>query len=932
MATPLFRSAFPSSHSRALHLCQAALVLGSLAFTPACGGGGGSAAVATVAAPTSLAYPTNPAIYVKGTAIAPNTPTVSGGAVATYSVSPALPAGLSLNATSGQITGTPSTVSAAATYTVRATNAGGSATVSLSLTVNDLAPAFTYSSTTQVYGKNLAIAPLVPTSSGGAVVSWSITPALPSGLVLSSSSGTLSGTPTVGSSAQDYTVTATNSGGSLALVINLAVVQAAPGISTFGASPSTVPMGSVAALNWTLSGDPASALTLDGVNVLGQTGALVTPRRRQQYALTASNLMGATQGFAMVAAQGLERFAGNVSGAGWVDGTGSAARFSQPQGVVVDGAGNLYVSDSANHTIRKVTPAGVVTTFAGRAGESGSTDGQPGGFRNPGGLAIDAAGNLYVADRSNKLIRKITPAGVVSTLAGSLNSSGAATDGTGAAAHFNGPFGLAITAAGDLIVVDSVDQLIRKVSMTGVVTTLAGSAGVSGSADGTGAAARFYYPSGVVAHADGNLYVVDYMNQTIRRVSLAGVVTTVAGSAGQGGSADGTASAARFFLPRWITADGAGDLWVSDANTVLRKVTTAGVVTTVAGGNGSYDWVDGPAVSARFSGPAGLAFLPSGRLAIADEYNYAIRVLDPAQGVSTLAGAPAEVGSTNGPAAVARFRNPASIVVDASGNAFVADYGNSLIRKVTPAGVTSTFAGPAGFSGPSGLAIDAAGTLYVADATNHEILKITSGGTVTSFAGLAATPGSANGTGSAARFNSPSRLALDGAGNLFVSETSNHTIRKITPGGVVTTVAGLAGVTGLVDGNGATARFNMPSGLAVDGSGNLLVGDLNNNRIRRITPAGDVSTLVLSQFIYGPFSLAFNATGTLYVADGWGHAVYTVDTTTGSMTRLLGTPYLPGAFEGAFPAGLSSPLGLAFTPQGDLLVTTANGLMLATAP
>ncbi len=924
----------PTSLRRSLPCAlHAALALSLVAMAPACGGGGGSAAAApSVPAPTNLAYPTNPAVYVKGTAIAANTPTVSGGAVATYSVSPALPAGLALNAATGSLTGTPSAVAAPATYTVSAANAGGSATASLSLRVNDLAPAFDYASTDLVLGKDAPLTPLTPTSTGGVVVSWSIAPALPAGLSLNPASGALSGTPTAAAAPQAYTVTATNSGGSLGKELNLTVIGAPPVIASFG-GPALVDMGNPATLAWAISGDPAAAISINGAGLpLSQSGsAMVTPIRRAQYTLAASNLKGTTQATAMVAARGLDLLAGNVDGPGSMDGTGGAARFSQPQGLAADALGNLYVSDSANQTLRKLTPAGVVTTFAGSVGQMASWDGTPGGFRNPAGLAVDASGNVYVADRGNSSIRKVTPAGAVSTLAGMSGVSGS-TDGTGAAARFAGPKGLTLTPAGDLIVVDTNNHLLRKVTAAGVVTTLAGSAGLSGSADGTGAAARFYYPSGVVAHPDGNLYVTDSFNQTLRKVTPAGVVTTLAGSAGLGGSADGSGAAARFFNPKGVTVDGAGDLWITDASTTLRKVTTSGVVTTVAGANSLYGWVDGPAASARFNTPHGLAFLPSGQLALADEYNHAVRRMDAMQAVSTFAGAPPQAGNADGLGAAARFSGPGAVAVDGSGNAYVADAGNSSVRKVAPDGTTTTLAGLGSLASPSGVALDGAGNLFVVDSTNHTLLRATPAGAVSTFAGLAGTPGSTDGAGAAARFNYPNMVVADTGGNLYLSETGNHTIRKITPAGVVTTLAGSAGVAGLTDGNGAAARFNIPTGLAMDGAGNLFVGDMNNNKIRKITPTGDVTTLALSTWISWPRGLAFDPAGHLLVAADQNHAVYRIDTSTGTATLLLGTPNLEGAFTGPFPAGLSRPMGLAFSPQGDLLVTTANGLMLATAP
>src|SRR6266702_4395720 len=232
-------------------------------------------------------------------------------------------------------------------------------------------------------------------------------------------------------------------------------------------------------------------------------------------------------------------FAGVPSGAGSIDGTGSAARFYYPSGVAVDGSGNVYVADMWNSTIRKVTPAGAVTTLAGSAGVSGSADGigSASRFYYPSDVAVDGSGNVYVADSSSSTIRKVTPAGVVTTLAGSAGVSGSA-DGTGSAARFSYPESVAVDGSGNVYVADTYNYTIRKVTPAGVVTTLAGSAGVRGSADGTGSAARFYDPQGVAVDRSGNIYVADSGNSTIRKITPAGEVTTLAGLAGSFGSDD----------------------------------------------------------------------------------------------------------------------------------------------------------------------------------------------------------------------------------------------------------------------------------------------------------------------------------------------------------------------------------------------------------
>ncbi|HTX64720.1 MAG TPA: immunoglobulin domain-containing protein [Opitutaceae bacterium] len=322
--------------------------------------------------------------------------------------------------------------------------------------------------------------------------------------------------------------------------------------------------------------------------------------------------------------------AGQAGAGGGSDGTGTAAQFSGPADVAVDSSGNVYVADTNNDTIRKVTPAGVVTTVAGTAGSAGSADGTGAAarFNRPAGVAVDSAGNLYVADTNNNTVRKITPAGVVTTLAGQAGASGSA-DGTGSAARFKGPSGLAVDTSNNLWVADTLNHTLRKVtSVTGVVTTGAGTAGVAGAVDGTGAAARFFGPQGLAADASGNLFVADTNNHTIRQVVLAtGAVTTLAGAAGVAGSADGANSAARFFYPSGVTVDGAGNLYVADTdNDLVREIATAGGVSTLAGQAGAAGTADGFGSAARFNFPSGIAADNSGNIYVADTNNQTIRV------------------------------------------------------------------------------------------------------------------------------------------------------------------------------------------------------------------------------------------------------------------------------------------------------------------
>ena len=319
--------------------------------------------------------------------------------------------------------------------------------------------------------------------------------------------------------------------------------------------------------------------------------------------------------------------AGTAGSAGSTDGTGSAARFSGPHDVSADLVGNVFVADTNNHTIRKVTSAGVVTTIAGAAGFSGSTDatGSAARFQNPYGISVDTAGNIFVSDTNNYTIRKVTSAGVVTTLAGLAGSSGS-TDATGSAARFGSPYGLSVDTAGNIFVADRGNHTIRKVTSAGVVSTLAGSAGIAGSTDGTGSAARFNQPNGISVDSAGNVFVGDIFNHTIRKVTSAGVVSTLAGSSGIAGSTDATGSAARFNHPHGVSVDAAGNVFVGDVyNHSIRKVTSAGVVTTEAGLNGSAGSNNGLGTAARFYYPHGISVNTAGNVFVGDTYNGTVR-------------------------------------------------------------------------------------------------------------------------------------------------------------------------------------------------------------------------------------------------------------------------------------------------------------------
>lgn len=615
---------------------------------------------------------------------------------------------------------------------------------------------------------------------------------------------------------------------------------------------------------------------------------------------------------------------------GSADGSGSAARFSYPQNSAADTSGNIYVADTSNYTVRKITPTGVVTTLAGQAGYSAYVDGEasaarfafpqgialdkdgniyvtdgtsnpairkitPGGvvstvaggsipnttgvtFGNPAGLALDGSGNIYVADSGNSTVCKVTPNGTVTILAGVPNGTGS-SNGQGSAARFTNPTGLALDGQGFLYVADTGNNLIRLVNINnGITGTVAGNPN-AGSADSPNG--QFNAPEGVAVDNIGTLYVADTGNNTIRKIAPppSRIVSTLAGSASDvPGSADGSGSAARFTHPTGVTIGGSGVLFVTDyLNSTIRRVTQAGAVTTFAGvaTRGSADGL-GPA--ARFNTPDAVALDKALNAFVADRANNTIRKVTPAGVVTTVAGRAGYAGTDDGTGTAARFSLPGAIAVNGKSNIYVADSATGNVRKITPSGKVTTLAHVFVFDGlgneqPSlllGLAATDADTVFVSDWANHMIFKISPTGSVSLLAG-APEPGSEDGTGAAARFINPDGLALDKDGNLFVADTNNGTIRKITPAGVVTT---------LTDALGQAVQLRFPRAVAVDAAGNIYTNPLDHT-IAKITPLGVVTTLAgergvngvvngtgnAARFSFAP-GLAVTGDGRLYVLDG----------------------------------------------------------------
>ena len=318
-------------------------------------------------------------------------------------------------------------------------------------------------------------------------------------------------------------------------------------------------------------------------------------------------------------------FAGMPGLVGTNDGIGTAARFNAVAGVATDNAGNVYVADWAN-TIRKITPLGLVSTLAGSAGKPGTNDGAGGvaRFNAPCGLAVDPVGNCYVADSGNHAVRKITPGGLVITLAGKAGQAGNA-DGAGSNAQFSNPHGIAVDTAGTVYVADTDNCTIRVVTSDGAVTTLAGRAGQYGSMDGSGTNALFSSPEGVAVDSAGNLYVADSANNLVRKVTSGAVVTTLAGDPSTYGFSDGIGTQAQFFWPQGIAVDSAGNVYVAEETAdKIRRIGRGGTVTSLAGSPSLEGHTDGIGSQALFYGPVGVAVDGLGNLYVADANNQRI--------------------------------------------------------------------------------------------------------------------------------------------------------------------------------------------------------------------------------------------------------------------------------------------------------------------
>ena len=611
------------------------------------------------------------------------------------------------------------------------------------------------------------------------------------------------------------------------------------------------------------------------------------------------------------------------TGEGYLDGPGDKAKFRYPVGIAVDPSGLLFVVDRYNYVVRMIEKVNnakcgsvpnytgyCVSTLAGKAGEASFVDGiaTMARFRQSFGIALDIKGQLYVADHDNNRIRKIvmvsnSPCGAsksytgicVTTLAG---KNAGFKDGKGDQAQFNQPIGIAVDLQSVVFVTDRNNHAIRKIDPQGNVTTLAGNGG--GHVNGTGANARFSTPHAVAVDSMGSLYVVEYTNHTLRKITSAGVVTTLAGAPGDAKLKNGPLGFTRFAEPTGVAIGPAGKIYITDSGNDVIRVLDQTRSRTLAGSKG---WPnlrkDGDALCARFSSPVKAAKDAQGRIYIADQGNNVIYRILSDRTVEVFAGT-GEAGYRDGPRATVQFDRPFGLAFDGKGDLYIADHFNHVVRKIDMTTErVSTFAGlpqkpgfvdnkdrlQVQFDRPIGLAFDSKGDLYISDHFNHCIRKIDLKTDIASaWAGSCRKPGYKTGAPGTGLLNYPFGLVFDSVDTLYVADQYNYRVRLIDKMGTLKDLAGSTG--GFKDETGPKAQFNIPRHLTLTKNGNLFLADLGNDRIRHIdVTTGKVTTragsargfrndYALATHLNQPHDvIPFNKQGDLLVLDTDNHAL-----------------------------------------------------------
>ena len=622
-------------------------------------------------------------------------------------------------------------------------------------------------------------------------------------------------------------------------------------------------------------------------------------------------------------------------------GPATSAQLSGPTNVGVDSMGNIYIADG--HRIRKVDTSGTITTIAGDGTAGFSGDGGPATsaqLSGPSDVALDSAGNVYIADAGNRRVRKVDTSGTITTIAGDGTEGFSGDGGPATAAQLGGPTGVAVDNVGNVYIGVFLSHRIRKVDTSGTITTFAGNGTAGFSGDGgpaTAAQLNVFGGGGVAVDSAGNVYIADDLNHRIRKVDTSGTISTFAGNGTAGFSGDGgPATAARLTLPTDVAVDNAGNVYIVDrGNFRVRKVDTLGTITTIAGDGtfGVFGGDGGPATSAQLFLPGGVAADNAGNVYIADTHNERIRKVDTSGTITTIAG-DGDFGFTGdgGPATSAQV-SPSDVALDSAGNVYIAG-GGGRIRKVDTLGTITTIAGDGTFS-TSDVALDNAGNVYIV-AIDNLIRKVDTLGTISTFAGNGTAGFSGDGgPATAARLDFPSGIAVDTAGNVYIADRFNHRIRKVDTSGTITTIAG-DGTFGFGGDGGPAfaAQLRSPQDVALDTAGNVYIADTLNHRIRKVDTSGTISTFAgngtagfsgdggpatAAQLTDPTADVAADNAGNVYIADRSTHRIRKVDTS-GTITTIAGDGNFGFTGDGgpATSAQLFAPGGVAADTVGNV--------------
>jgi sugar lactone lactonase YvrE len=571
-------------------------------------------------------------------------------------------------------------------------------------------------------------------------------------------------------------------------------------------------------------------------------------------------------------------------------GSATRAELNNPEGLAVDAAGDVFIADTDNHLVRKVTPDGIISTVAGTGMAGYSGDGGPATSAQlsyPISLAVGRAGNLFIADPifvgftdSGNRIRKVAPDGTISTVAG----SGACSDcefpsssgdgGPSIKAVLSGPNRVAVDGAGNLYITEPLDGRVRMVSPDGIISTVAGSRGIgdfnttctagSGSNGLPAIQASLCLPYGIAVSGDGNLFIAEYgyrccydvddpviENFGVRQVAPSGIIGTVAGSVTPGISVCNCADIGSGSVA--VASD--GSLFLSDS-VLIEKISPGGTVAMIANASSCcFSGDGGPASAAQLNYPFGVATDSAGNVFIGDTGNGRVRKVSPEGVIATVAGSgKAGYSGDGGPAKNAQLNDLLGLAVDSAGNLFIADKGNGVVRKVSLNGIITTVAGGGmefGDGGPAtsailtpwSLAVDRIGNLFIGDQVSHLVRRVSPDGTITTVAGGCSTgpcPVVDGGLATAGRLIGPAGLAVDNAGNLYIADGSR--VYKVAPGGIINTVTGNGQYVYSGDGGpAAAAQLSGANAVIVDGVGNLFIFD--TTRVRKISPDGIITTI-----------------------------------------------------------------------------------------